>query len=182
MPCLHGTGNASNQHFPAHCTARRRDRQRPLQDLAHRAALEAVEPLRHLVLERQQDDQQDENPDQDLNKLWWDHVERFQLLRRPGGRSQPDWAAKPHFTIAPVYYHNYMLGELLASQLHNHIVHNVFKLESDEGVSYVGQRKLGDYLRSKVLGPGALYHWNDMIERATGQPLTPKYFVEQFIK
>jgi peptidyl-dipeptidase A len=75
-----------------------------------------------------------------------------------------------------------MLGELLASQLHYHIVHKFFKLESDEDVSYVGDRKLGDYLRRKVLGPGALYHWNDMITRATGEPLTPKYFVEQFVK
>ena len=122
------------------------------------------------------------NPDQDLNNLWWDLVEKYQLVKRPPGPVDAGWASKLHFTTAPCYYHNYMMGELLASQLHNHIVHDVFKLESDEGVSYVGQRKLGDYLRSKVLGPGALYHCNDMIERATGQPLTPKYFVEQFIK
>ena len=75
-----------------------------------------------------------------------------------------------------------MLGELLASQLHYHIVHKVFKLESDKDVSYVGDRKLGHYLRKKVFGPGDLYHWNDMITRATGEPLTPKYFVEQFVK
>jgi peptidyl-dipeptidase A len=58
-----------------------------------------------------------ENPDQDLNRLWWDLVERYQQLHRPEGRNAPDWASKPHFTIAPVYYHNYMLGELLAAQL-----------------------------------------------------------------
>ncbi|MHC4693174.1 MAG: M2 family metallopeptidase [Planctomycetota bacterium] len=122
------------------------------------------------------------NPDQDLNNLWWDLVEKYQLVKRPPGPVDAGWASKLHFTTAPCYYHNYMMGELLASQLHNHIIHNVYKLKSDEGVSYVGQRKLGDYLRNKVLGPGALYHWNDMIERATGQPLTPKYFVEQFVK
>ena len=75
-----------------------------------------------------------------------------------------------------------MMGELLASQLHHYIVHKVLKLESDRDVSYVGDKILGDYLREKVLGPGALYHWDDMIERATGEPLTPKYFVEQFVK
>ena len=26
-----------------------------------------------------------ENPDQDLNKLWWDLVEKYQLLKRPDG-------------------------------------------------------------------------------------------------
>ncbi|MBW8040577.1 MAG: M2 family metallopeptidase [Planctomycetes bacterium] len=122
------------------------------------------------------------NPDQDLNNLWWDLVEKYQFVKRPPGPVDAGWASKLHFTTAPCYYHNYMMGELLASQLHNHIVHKVFKLGSDQDVSYVGQRKLGDYLRANVLGPGALYHWNDMIERATGQPLTPKYFVEQFVK
>ena len=122
------------------------------------------------------------NPDQDLNNLWWELVEKYQLVRRPPGPVDAGWASKLHFTTAPCYYHNYMMGELLASQLHHHIVHKVFKLESDEGVSYVGQRKLGDYLQEKVFGPGALYHWNDMITRATGEPLTPKYFVEQFVK
>ena len=122
------------------------------------------------------------NPDQDLNSLWWDTVEKYQFVKRPPGRDKPDWAAKIHFAIAPCYYHNYMLGELLASQLHHHIVHNILKLESDENVGYVGQRKAGDFLTEKVFQAGALYHWNDMIERATGQPLTPKYFVSQFVK
>ena len=122
------------------------------------------------------------NPDQDLNNLWWELVEKYQFVKRPPGPVDAGWASKLHFTTAPCYYHNYMMGELLASQLHSHIVHKVSKHEPDDDVSYVGQRKLGDYLRTKVLGPGALYHWNDMIERATGQPLTPKYFVEQFVK
>ena len=122
------------------------------------------------------------NPDQDLNNLWWDLVEKYQLIKRPPGPVDAGWASKLHFTSAPCYYHNYMMGELLASQLHHYIVHKIFKLESDRDVSYVGEKILGDYLREKVFGPGALYSWNDMIKRATGEPLTPKYFVEQFVK
>jgi len=122
------------------------------------------------------------NPGQDLNTLWWELVEKYQFVKRPPGLVDAGWASKLHFTTAPCYYHNYMLGELLASQLHNHIVHKVIMLESDEGVSYVGDRRVGDYLRKKVLQPGALYRWNEMIMRATGEPLTPKYFVNQFIK
>ncbi len=122
------------------------------------------------------------DPDQDLNTLWWDLVEKYQLVKRPPGPLDAGWLSKLHFTSAPCYYHNYMLGELLASQLHNHIVHQVLGLESDRNVSYVGRKEIGDYLRNKVLGPGALYHWNDMIARATGEPLTAKYFVRQFIE
>ncbi|MEA3224895.1 MAG: M2 family metallopeptidase, partial [Planctomycetota bacterium] len=122
------------------------------------------------------------DPDQDLNNLWWDLVEKYQFIKRPPGSADAGWASKLHFTTAPCYYHNYMLGELLASQLHHHIVHKVYKLDSDNDVSYVGDKALGDYLHREVLGPGARYHWNDMIERATGEPLTPKYFVEQFVE
>ncbi len=122
------------------------------------------------------------DPDQDLNNLWWRLVRKYQLIDKPPGPADAGWASKLHFTTAPCYYHNYMLGELLASQLHHYFVHNVMKLESDRDVSYVGEKRLGEYLRANVFGPGALYHWNDMITRATGEPLTPRYFVEQFIK
>ena len=121
------------------------------------------------------------NPDQDLNSLWWKMVEEYQLVKRSEGRDAPDWAAKIHFTVAPSYYHNYMLGELLASQLHNHLVHKVLKLESDKNVSYVDQKKVGDFLRQNVFEVGNVYHWNEMIERATGEPLIAKYFVRQFV-
>ena len=122
------------------------------------------------------------NPDQNLNVLWWDLVEKYQLLKRPPGPPDAGWASKLHFTTAPCYYHNYMLGELLASQLHHYLVHSVLKLESDEGLSYVGERRVGQYLRENVFGPGARYTWQEMIVRATGEPLTPKYFVQQFVR
>ena len=122
------------------------------------------------------------DPDQDLNNLWWELVEKYQLIKRPPGLVDAGWASKLHFTTAPCYYHNYMLGELLASQLHHHIVHDVFRLTSDQDASYVGDDRLGRYLREKVFGPGALCPWNEMIERATGEPLTAKYFARQFVQ
>jgi peptidyl-dipeptidase A len=122
------------------------------------------------------------NPDQDLNSLWWKTVEKYQFVNKPPHRDKPDWAAKIHFAVAPCYYHNYLLGELLASQLHNHLVYEVLNLESDEGVSYVGREQVGDFLKERVFEAGAVYEWNNMIERATGEPLTPQYFVTQFVK
>jgi len=121
------------------------------------------------------------NPDQDLNRLWWDLVEKYQLVTRPEGRNQPDWAAKIHFTIAPCYYHNYMLGELLASQLHHTIATQVLKQAEGTQVTYVGHKAIGDFLRKRVFEAGAKYPWNEMIRRATGEPLTAKYFVGQFV-
>jgi peptidyl-dipeptidase A len=116
------------------------------------------------------------DPDQDLNTLWWDLVERYQFLRRPSGKPDAGWASKLHFTSAPCYYHNYMLGELLASQWEHYLLST-----TDIPPSFVGDRRIGTYFREQVFGPGAKFPWNEMIRRATGEPLTSKYFVEQFI-
>jgi peptidyl-dipeptidase A len=122
-----------------------------------------------------------ENPDQDLNKLWWDLVEKYQMIRRPEGRNQPDWASKIHIATSPFYYHNYLLGELLASQLNHHIAADILKSD-DFRQSYFGKAEVGNFLKENVFMPGARWSWNEMIEKATGEKLTAKYYAEQFVK
>ncbi|MCF6271011.1 MAG: M2 family metallopeptidase [Melioribacteraceae bacterium] len=122
------------------------------------------------------------NPDQDLNGLWWQLVEKYQLLKKPEGRDEPDWASKIHVALYPAYYHNYMLGELLASQLHNYITTKVLKMEKNNSESFVGKSEVGDYLKHLFFSYGALYPWNELIAKATGEELTPRYYAEQFVK
>jgi peptidyl-dipeptidase A len=122
-----------------------------------------------------------DNPDQDLNKLWWDLVEKYQMMKRPEGRNEPDWATKIHIAAYPCYYHNYLLGELLASQLHYYIVTNMIKSEDFKMQSYAGNKEVGTYLKEKVFMSGAKWYWNDMIEKATGERLTAKYYAKQFV-
>jgi peptidyl-dipeptidase A len=122
-----------------------------------------------------------DNPDQDLNKLWWDLVEKYQMIKRPENRNEPDWASKIHISSYPCYYHNYMLGELLASQLYYHISEKILKNTNGELQSFAGRTEVGAYLRKNVFAPGARYFWNDMIEKATGEKLTPKYYARQFV-
>jgi peptidyl-dipeptidase A len=118
-----------------------------------------------------------EDPDQDLNQLWWNMVEKYQLLAKPEGRNMPDWATKIHIALYPCYYHNYLLGEMLASQWYNYIKTNIAKNQS-----FVGDKAVGDYLKAKVFMPGARYYWNDMIEKSTGEKLTAKYYAKQFVE
>jgi peptidyl-dipeptidase A len=122
-----------------------------------------------------------ENPDQDLNRRWWELVEKYQLLKMPAGRNEPDWAAKIHIALYPCYYHNYLLGELLASQLLYHIAGQVLKTVDVENQSFVGRPEAGRYLVDFVFKPGMRWPWNEMIERATGEKLTAKYYARQFI-
>jgi peptidyl-dipeptidase A len=118
-----------------------------------------------------------ETPDQNLNDLWWNTVERYQLLTKPEGRDMPDWATKIHVALYPCYYHNYLLGELLASQLYYYLDTNITK-----GQTLVGNKAVGTYLKEKIFMPGARYYWNDMIEKATGEKLTAKYYAKQFVE
>jgi peptidyl-dipeptidase A len=121
-----------------------------------------------------------ENPDQDLNKLWWDLVEKYQLLKRPMARNAPDYASKIHIVSAPVYYHNYMMGELFASQLHHAIARDVYSGADPNTVVYVNSQKVGDFMRKKVFELGRTKSWNDLTELATGAKLSAKAFAEDF--
>jgi peptidyl-dipeptidase A len=121
-----------------------------------------------------------ENPDQDLNKLWWDMVEKYQMVKRPSGRNAPDYASKVHIVSAPVYYHNYMMGELFASQLHHAIARDIYAGANPNTVVYVNNRKVGDFMRRKVFQPGRTKSWNDLTEFATGEKLSAKAFAEDF--
>ena len=106
------------------------------------------------------------DPTQDLNRLWWDLVERFQLVTRPEDRDQPDWAAKIHFSTSPAYYQNYLLGEIVASQLQAHL------LEATGGwESYVASPEVARFLNERLFSIGRTTDWRGAIEHATGRTL-----------
>jgi peptidyl-dipeptidase A len=123
-----------------------------------------------------------ENPDQDLNKLWWNLVKEYQMVTPPEGRNAPDWAAKIHLSQAPAYYHNYELGELTASQLQHYIAKNILKQESIKEVCFANKPEVGTYLKEKVFAPGASLRWDALIKEATDEPLSAKFFAEEYIK
>ncbi|MDD4857999.1 MAG: M2 family metallopeptidase, partial [Candidatus Krumholzibacteria bacterium] len=121
------------------------------------------------------------NPDQDLNTLWWDLVEKYQFVTRPEDRNAPDWATKIHIVTSPVYYHNYLLGELIASQVQHYI--NVQVLADSTGATSIyGKPEVGLFLKASIYAKGDTAPWNKLVESATGEPLTARYFADQFVK
>lgn len=117
------------------------------------------------------------DPGQDLDTLWWDLVERFQGVRRPDDRRAPDWASKIHFSLAPVYYHNYQLGEMTASQLQRHLLEHVVSGNGDRTTRYVESPEVGAWLRDRVYRSGRSFDWRETLRRATGRPLDPSAFI-----
>jgi peptidyl-dipeptidase A len=119
------------------------------------------------------------DPARDLDTLWWDLVERFQGLHRPEGRRAPDWASKIHFSVAPVYYHNYMLGEMMASQLQRHIQRSVLGGGKDAWARYVSSPEVGEFLKTRLYRSGRLLDWRETLRQATGEALSPAALVEE---
>jgi peptidyl-dipeptidase A len=121
-----------------------------------------------------------EDPDRDLNALWWSLVEKYQGLRKPEGRNAPDYGSKIHVVSAPAYYHNYMMGQLFASQVHHAICREVLGGVAPSKASYVGKPEVGAFLKAKVFGRGRSLPWDELTEFATGESLNAKAFAADF--
>ena len=98
------------------------------------------------------------DPDGDLDAVWWDLVERHQGIPRPVEPIVDAWASKGHLAYAPCYYHNYLLGEILASQIQ-------------------AWTASGPEVAEQLLRPGASVRWDRLVEQATGAPLGIAAFV-----
>lgn len=120
------------------------------------------------------------DPDQDLNRLWWDLVEHYQGIGGMKGRQQPDYASKIHIVSAPAYYHNYMMGQLFASQVHHALCNQVLGDVAPDKASYVGNPSVGRFMTERVFAPGRSLNWKDLTVHATGKPLSAVAFSEDF--
>jgi peptidyl-dipeptidase A len=113
------------------------------------------------------------DPGADHETRWWDLVERFQLVPRPVGWDGTAWASKIHLTVAPVYYQNYLYGELVASQLGAH-------LRAVAG-GLVDRSTVGTRLVDAFFRPGMALRWDHLIEQATGAPLSPDALARELV-
>jgi peptidyl-dipeptidase A len=113
-----------------------------------------------------------QNKNKDLNKLWWDLVERYQGVNKVPNRNKPDWASKLHLACAPVYYQNYLLGEMIASQLFHYI--NKYLPSKQRCFS----PEAGLWLKNGLFNYGAQYPWEQTVRKVTNEDLNPEYLVK----
>ena len=115
-------------------------------------------------------------PKQDLNRLWWSAVEKYQKIRVPAGRDgKCDWAAKVHIGLAPVYYFSYLLGEMFASVIEE-------TLMKQTGSIGLTSEKAGQFLQQKLFNPGNSMPWSQLVEHVSGKPLNPDAWIAQFAR
>lgn len=113
------------------------------------------------------------DPDGDHDAHWWELVSRYQLVTPPDGRRAPDWASKIHVACAPVYYHTYLYGQLVAAQLRATLARDVGGL--------VARPEAGALLTERVFRHGESRRWDDLLEQATGEPLSVRHFAADLL-
>jgi peptidyl-dipeptidase A len=116
------------------------------------------------------------DPDQDLNALWWRLVAEFQGVHQPDQLAGTEWASKIHIGIAPVYYHNYLLGAMIAAQLQEHMVQHVV---GGSHAGYVSDPRIGTFMREKLFKSGATQDWRGWLHGATGKNLSAAAYVKR---
>lgn len=114
------------------------------------------------------------NPNQDLNTLFWNLVEKYQKVKPPLHRKgKHDWASKYHIAMAPVYYYSYLFGEMLASSMQK----KVFELSGENKIFTL---KGGEFFKKFLFSPGNAYSWDKLVEKMIGTPLSAEAWVDEF--
>ncbi len=114
------------------------------------------------------------NPTQDLNKLWWDLVTKYQKIQAPVGRDgKSDWAAKVHISMAPVYYYSYLFGEMFASSLQE-------ALKQETKSAGLFNSTNGQYLRQKLFAPGNRMPLSELAKHAFRHEFNGEAWLKDF--
>ncbi len=106
------------------------------------------------------------NPEQDLDQLFAQTEATI-----AGGRvdSTPRWAANAWYVSYPVYWQNYVLADVMSSQVHHH-------LEQEYGSLY-NSRAAYNFVNQHYIAPGATIPWMQKIETATGTRLNAQALI-----
>ena len=73
-----------------------------------------------------------------------------------------------------------MMGELFASQVHHAIVEGRVQRRDPKTVIYIGDKKVGEFMKKKVFEPGRTMTWKELTKYATGEELSAKAFAKDF--
>lgn len=107
------------------------------------------------------------NPEQDIDALF----ARTEADILGGGLNMTSrWAANAWYVNYPVYWQNYVLADVIASQVHHH-------LDAEVGSLYTSPEAY-NFVIQNYIAQGALVPWMEKIERATGKRLSAEALIQ----
>lgn len=102
---------------------------------------------------------------QNLNQLYWDIFEEYTGLPRHDDLAP--WAGRSEFLTQPLHFYYQLQGVVNAAQNYRYLGKQYGRL--------VNNREIGSFLTHNYFRHGARYGWQDLLERATGEPLNIDY-------
>jgi hypothetical protein len=105
------------------------------------------------------------SPNRDLNSLYWNLFEKFTDMPRHDDLTP--WAAREELVSKPLDSHSRLLARIIAVQTKSY-------LEDNYG-SIVGNPEIKSFLVQNIFRFGNRYPWQELLERGTGEPLSPAY-------
>ncbi|MDP3058423.1 MAG: hypothetical protein Q8N36_03090, partial [bacterium] len=101
------------------------------------------------------------NPSQNLHQLMAQTEAKILGCQE---NASPRWAANAWFVSFPVYWHNYVIADMIASQIHGHLNHAFGELFNTPAAF--------KYCIDTYISPGARLPWLEKIARGTGHSLS----------
>ncbi|MBN1768319.1 MAG: hypothetical protein JXR50_02445 [Prolixibacteraceae bacterium] len=103
-----------------------------------------------------------ENPDQDLNKLWWKLTSEFMLFNFNAETDLPEWVTSRHIIYSSAVNTNYLYATAVAAQLEHYF--------PDDRMA-----NLHEYMSY-----GNALSWNELLNRTTGEKLNIDYLINSY--
>ncbi len=114
------------------------------------------------------------DPDQNPGELWVLLNRKYLGVNLPDEKSPYDWATNKYVTNLSCTIQNYLLADLFAAQLQHTIEKVVLQ---NKQLTYQNNKAVGQFLESHLFKYGDVLPWGQLIEKATGEPLNPDYFI-----
>ncbi len=108
-----------------------------------------------------------QNPNRNLNELYWDMFAEYTSL--PKHVDLSPWASCPSFLDRPLIHGAHLQSAVIAAQTLDYVVDN-----------YGGVAQSSDiraFLVQNYFRFGSRYHWRELVERGTGQSVSPHHLI-----
>jgi peptidyl-dipeptidase A len=116
----------------------------------------------------------------ELNRRWWEHVQKYQGIAPPVERGEAycDAATKTHINDDPAQYYKYAIAFAIKYHLHMHIAKKLLH-QDPRNSNFAGNKDVGNFLYN-IMKVGATKDWRKLIRDATGEELSARAMLEYY--
>jgi peptidyl-dipeptidase A len=118
------------------------------------------------------------SPDQDLDLLWHQLNLKYLGINYPEEKGTCFWATNKYLASLSCNIQSYVVADVFAAQLKHAVDDQVL---NKKNISIQNNKAVGKYLIDKLYQYGDLYPWEELVEKATGEPLNSAYFVNELV-